>query len=164
MRLSGYHLSFSLTAPFGIALGVLGAVIYTVVAHLAAPDTWGTAAAFNPVIVGVSLIVGGFFGLAHGIVGLIGGLLGAGVASTCPKPWRSKVVPAIAGAAVANVLGWTIAIAASSSYLSTTVGVSGDLGLYALMAAICIPASALVAGLLVAWDERMHGCRARLSP
>lgn len=149
-----------MTAPLGSALGVLGAVIYTVGAHLASPETWGTAAAFNPVVVGISLIVGGFFGLAHGIAGLLGGLLGAGVASTCSEPWRSNVVPAVAGAAVANVLGWTIAIAVTSSYFSATAGVSGDLGLYALMAAICIPASALVAGLLVAWDERMHERRA----
>ncbi len=155
MRLSGYHLSYGLAAPAGIALGALGGLLVMVVTLVVFGDGPGAIGFLELYVLAIAVVVGGLAGLAHSVAGLVGGVLGAAVARTCERPWRSLAMPAVAGAGVANVLGWSIALVV----LTGSSGLVGDFAVFAAMAAICTALSAIAAGLLVLADERRSRIR-----
>ncbi len=150
MRLRGYLLSYGLAAPVGIAMGAFGGFLVMAVTLMVFGGGPGAIGFLELYVLAIAVVVGGLAGLAHGVAGMVGGVLGAAVAGTCPRPWRSRVMPAVAGAGVANVLGWSIAL----TVLTGSSGLVGDFAAFAAMAAICTALSAITAGVLVLADER----------
>ncbi len=157
MQLSRNRLSFTLVIPVGLVFGFIGGAIY---AYLGG----NVNGYLNPVLLLISVICGGIFGVAHSIAGLGGGLVGAVVANACETPLRSRILPAIVGSAVANAIGWAAAYLVLTQTLWAGLTTPMDPTPFLTLAVICTPASSIVAGLLVALDERFPHALGGVTP